>query len=185
MESYVNIFCENCGAPIKAEVNQQYVKCNSCSAVVSNPKYLKQEERSNTVKVEGKASIGGLGGFFKNLGKAFSSTIQNSNRGDSFFDDKHYHHHDESFDNRHGFGRNPFETYYAVIKKNAFSYSGECPGISFTSATMCDSYDECLHEIEKKLGDRVGAFNKTFDQPDPSSLNLDRDERIVRVRPKR
>lgn len=182
MPNYINIFCENCGAPINADTAQQYVKCNNCNTVVSNPKYLKQEEftATTTTNVTHEKKSGGFFGFFRNLGRAFSS---NNHRVPSHnhFDDHHHHHHHDPFDNRN----NPFDNYYAVIKKNAFSYSGECPGISFTSVMMCDSYDECITQIEKKLGDKIGSFNKKYDQPDPSTLNLDSDERIVRVVPRR
>ena len=193
MVNSVDIFCENCGSPIKAQANQQYAKCNSCGTVVSNPKYVEQQQTSNNVQMQSEVSVGGIKGFFKKLGSMFSSNVHHSSGnfnhphgGDVFFNGGH--HHDNPFDNRgHGFGvHNSFGAgYYAVIKKSAFSYSGECPGISFTSVSMCDTYEECLSKIEEKLGDRVGSFNTRYDQPDPRSLHIGRDERIVRVIPRR
>ncbi len=88
---------------------------------------------------------------------------------------------------------NPFEEdyeeedteYYAVVEKTNLFYKGECPGISFTNSGLCNSYEECIDNIEEKLGDKVGSFNKHFDQPDPRTIDLDQDQRIVRVRPRR
>ncbi|MBQ3048301.1 MAG: hypothetical protein IJD48_04760 [Clostridia bacterium] len=200
MADYVKIFCENCGSPIDADISQEYVKCNGCGTVLSNPKYLKQNNQAtfeSSASVGHQESVGGLKGFFKKLGKAFSVGVNHN--GNSFHYShsegngvgNHHHHHDP-FDHHHhhnndSFGRrDPFEpSYYAVIKKNAFSYTGECPGIAFTKALMCKTYEECLSEIEKKLGERVGSFNTKYDQPDPRSLNLDEDEKIVRVIPRR
>ena len=88
---------------------------------------------------------------------------------------------------------NPFEDdfkkvnagYYAVVEKTGLFYKGECPGISFTNSGLCNSYEECIDEIEEKLGDKVGSFNRRLDQPNPHTLDLDRDQRIVIVRPRR
>ncbi len=179
MAKFEKIFCENCGAPINADVSQQYVKCDSCGAVVNNSKYS-----TNSYDQEAATEGNSFGSLFTDEAKSGINKIK------SFF--VGFGRHDDSddrrnpFDDRDDFGRrNHHRDYYAVIEKTGLFYKGECPGISFTNSGLCDSYDECLREIEEKLGDKIGSFNKIYEQPDPRELDLDDDQRIVRVRPRR
>ena len=186
MAEFETVFCEYCGASINADTSQQYIKCDSCGSIVSNPKYKKEEK--STTKDKSNTKTSGGGGFFAKIGEFLSSAVEEISEEINMSDDSCCDHHDNPFEDHRDyfFRRDPFEPeYYAVVEKGAFSYSGECPGIAFTSVSFCDTYEECITEIEKKLGDQIGPFNKKYDQPDPKTLNIDKDKRIVRVRPRR
>ena len=201
MARYARIFCENCGAELNADVSQQYVKCDSCGVVINNPKYVGQSD--TFVQTTGEGDFGEL--FSKEKKKGFNKLKGFFGFGRDDDDDDEDYDEDEDaeieefdeddddfdrnprrrnpFDDDNGFGRSQENDYYAVIEKSALFYKGECPGISFTSSGLCRSYDECIDSIEEKLGRQVGAFGKK--QPDPRTLHLDRDQKIVRVRPRR
>ena len=55
---YKRIFCENCGVEINADISQQYVKCDSCGAVINNPKYVGQSD--TFVQTTGEGDFGKL-----------------------------------------------------------------------------------------------------------------------------
>ena len=208
MARYARIFCENCGAELNADVSQQYVKCDSCGVVINNPKYVGQSD--TFVQTTGECDFGKL--FSKEKKKGFNKLKGFFGFGGDHDDDDEDYDEDEDveidthddlieefdeedddfdrnprrrnpFNDDNGFGRSQENDYYAVIEKSALFYKGECPGISFTSSGLCRSYDECIDSIEEKLGRQVGAFGKK--QPDPRTLHLDRDQKIVRVRPRR
>ena len=212
MAKYKRIFCENCGVEINADISQQYVKCDSCGAVINNPKYIGQSD--TFVQTTGEGDFGKLFSTEKKKGFNKLKGFFGFGRDDDDDDDEDYDDDEDveietlddiieefdeddddfdsydrkprrrnPFDDDNGFGRNRENDYYAVIEKSALFYKGECPGISFTSSGLCRSYNECIDSIEEKLGRQVGAFGKK--QPDPRTLHLDRDQKIVRVRPKR
>ena len=183
MGEIVRIFCSNCGAQLDVDNSQQYAKCGSCGQVVENPKYGKSQGISDIFDEETKHTI--TTGF--NKVKSFFSGFASDN------DIEDHHHHEDFFDDRdsnfrHRGRRDVFDDepqYYAVIKRTLSNYSGECPGIAFTSVSFCKSYDECIDKITEKLEERIGSFHKHYEQPSPEKYrDNDPDTRVVRIYPR-
>ncbi len=199
------VFCANCGAKLRnPKFNGGKVSSffSGLKEDITNDNEEGQDEDLFTAETGGGFSAffsdEAKAGFNKLKGMLGGTEVRTSNsRHREDFDDDFEDAFEDDFDGRRIDDRRReddrrrydkdrgFDRYYAVIKRGGLFYSGECPGISFTSVSMCDSYEECLDEIEEKLGDQVGSFNRKFKQPDPSEFREDRDTRIVTVYPKR
>lgn len=74
---------------------------------------------------------------------------------------QHNNYIEEVVDPIHGSTFQNYNSVYAYIEKSGLFYNGEIPGISFSKASLCKSYQECLDElIENFRQEKEKAFFK-------------------------
>lgn len=157
-----NLTCPNCGANLELK-NEKYLKCKYCGTDVENPSYF------------GLFNFSRLQDLLKN-NKEIMDNLKNSNKVEVNNTQELYN--QTTFEEV-----STGEFYYAVIKKSTMFYSGFCPNISFTDSGLCDSFEECVNTISKKLNEQVNTFSlRKYSQPPLEELTKSYpDSRIVKI----
>ncbi len=196
MGENIRVFCAECGTPIDTTTNVEMVTCPACGNEEENPKY---NPEAVVPKAEGiidtaemKEGVDKLNTF---ASKIFGTNItpeiiaqrqaqmakntQASSPANANYDIVSRGNYDE--DKKPMFTRE--KAFLAYINKSGIFYEGQCPGIDFTEVNMCDSFEDCVSKITRKLKSSVGSFPEDEVQPSIEEIKAAHPgARIIRIK---